>query len=79
MSLNKKIENFVKERDEALLSLDKAKILAYAEKYDVRFPKNELVFWASVHKSILAINSADEAQKAKSKAWLLKHGFKPSF
>ena len=79
MNLNNKIENFVKERDEALLSLDKAKILACAEKYGVRLPKNELVFWASVHKSILAINSADEAQKAKSKAWLLEHGFKPSF
>lgn len=72
------IEKFVKEHDEALLSLDEKKIKAYMKKYQVRFcPGNETVFWAGVHKAIIEINSASAEQKKKSHDWLVAHGFKP--
>ena len=38
------MEDFIKERNEALLSLDKEKILAYGKKYNVKFPENEKYF-----------------------------------
>lgn len=71
------MDQFTKERDAALLSLDKKRIEGYMRKYDVRYrPSNELVFWASVHKAILAIKSATPAQKLRSVQWLREHGFK---
>lgn len=38
------IQQFLKERDEAMFSLDKRKILAYCQKYQVPLPKSELAF-----------------------------------
>ena len=67
--------DFIKDRDEALLSLDKEKILAYCRKYGIAMPKDELAFWAGVHKSILHINSATDEQKQRSCEWLTNHGF----
>lgn len=72
------ISQLVKERDEALLSLDKKKIKAYMKKYNVSFePENETTFWAAVHKSIISIKSATDEQRAKSYNWLIQNGFKP--
>lgn len=71
------MNKFVKERDEALLSLDKKKIQKYAKKYRISIPKNETVFWAGVHKAIISINSASEEQKKQSYDWLNERGFKP--
>ena len=51
------IKEFVKERNEAMFSLEKEKIVAYCKKYDVPIPENEQVFWAGVYKSILAIEN----------------------
>lgn len=71
------IKVFVAERDFALLSLDKKRILDYIEKYDI--PQDEDLteeeFWAGVHYSILNLRSATEKQKAKSRAWLLVHNY----
>lgn len=39
------ISEFAKDRDEALLSLDKEKIIAYFRKCYIVMPKDELVFW----------------------------------
>lgn len=69
------LKQFVKERDESLLSLDKDKIQSFMRKYSVPFPKNELVFWAGVHKAIIHINSASTEQKFASIVWLENHGF----
>ena len=65
----------IKDRNEALLSLDKEKILAYYRKYDVPMPENEIIMWASVHKCILAIYDMPKDVKENSRAWLLRHGF----
>ncbi len=73
----KGLKRFIKERDEALLSLDKQKILTFCTKNMVPVPEDETVFWAGIHKSILHINSATKEQKKASFNWLLVHGFKP--
>lgn len=71
------IEKFCKERDAAFLSLDEKKIRAFARKYVIPVPKNELVFWAGVHKAIVHLNSATNEQKTASIIWLIEHGFSP--
>ena len=74
--MNKKeIKQLVKERDDALLSLDKDKIMRYMQRYGIPCPKNEIVFWAGIHKARMHINAATEQQKQESAAWLLQHGF----
>lgn len=70
------MEKFVKERNEAILSLDEKKIKRYCKKYRVPIPENETVFWAGVHKCIIHIDAAPLEQKLKSAAWLNQHGFK---
>lgn len=68
----------LKERDEALLSLDKDKIIKYSIKHGVTLPSNDIVFWAGVHKGILSLNSATDEQKSNSLKWLIENGFSPS-
>ena len=70
-------KNFIKERDEALLSLDKEKITKFLRKYGTPVPENETVFWAGVHKAIFHLDSANPGQKLKSMIWLVNHGFNP--
>lgn len=72
------INKFVKERNEALLSLDKKKITAYAKKYWVSMPKDELIFWAGIHKARLGIKDFPDDEKEKSRIWLKENGFKES-
>ena len=74
------LEDFVKERNEALFSLDRKKIEAYMIKYGeteiAQTPDN--VFWASVYKAICGIKDAPEAIVSKAKAWLHEHGMSPN-
>ena len=70
------IKKFLKERNEAIFSLEKEKIEAYCKKYDVPVPENEQVFWAGVYKSILAIKSSPEHLRLEASEWLDGHGFK---
>ncbi len=74
---NKAIRKFVKERDAALLSLDKEKIQRFCKKHGTPIPQDEKVFWAGVHKAILHMNAATEEQKLDSTLWLLENGFYP--
>lgn len=68
---------FIKERDEALLSLDRDKIEAYLRKYQVPVPQDDEVFWRGVHKAVCAIKNAPESAKKASKEWLREHGSNP--
>ncbi len=71
------IAAFVRERDEALRSLDRERIEAYMEKYHANFrPSSDLVFWAAVHKARLGITGFTPQEKAFSSDWLEKHGFR---
>lgn len=73
------IKDFVKDRDEALLSLDKEKIIKFSKKYGIPYTtSNETVFWAGIHKAIIQLKSATNEQKLNSVNWLTEHGFKPT-
>lgn len=69
------VKNFLKDRNEALLSLDKEKLLRYFTKYDIAVPSNEKVFWAGVHKARLSIKNIPVKEKEVSRKWLLENGF----
>lgn len=73
------ISDFVKERNEALFSLDKEKIKRYAKKYQIVVPDNDMIFWAGVYKSIVAIESAPKELKEKAVEWLIENGFTTDF
>lgn len=69
------LKEYAKERDAALLSLDKEKIVAHSKKWGIKLPSSDLALWAGVHKAILFTNSATPEQRECSEAWLIKHGF----
>ena len=70
------LESFVKERNEALFSLDREKIEAYMIKYgETEISQTpDTVFWASVYKAICGIKDTPEAIVNKATAWLHEHG-----
>jgi hypothetical protein len=67
-------QTFVKDRDEAILSLDPAKIRAYAAKYDTPCPGDDEVVIAGAHKAITALTHVSEETKALSRKWLSDRG-----
>lgn len=74
------MSDFIKERNAALLSLDKEKILAYGKKYNIKFPEDDKIFWAGVHKAICSLyfvanNNITLDQYTRSADWLRENGF----
>ncbi len=71
------IKEFIKQRNEALLSLDKEKILAVSKASgpSVLPPEDEKVFWAGVHYARLGVVDFSEEVKQESRAWLKNNGF----
>jgi hypothetical protein len=68
----RRMKQFVKERDHALLSMDKPTLLAYFAKWsDKQPPVDEKVFWASVHMARTGAQSLPMFERAASKRWLL--------
>lgn len=72
-----KYASFVKERNEALLSLDREKIERYAKKYGIPLPDSEEAFWRGVHKAICHITDIPFEVRQKSADWLFDHGSTP--
>jgi hypothetical protein len=74
-SADEQIAEFMKERNEALLSLDEWKIRGYLKKWngDVG-PAHPEAFWRGVHKAITAIPGLPLERRLASKAWLDSHG-----
>lgn len=71
------LEEFVAARNEALLSLDEAKIRAFFQKYNnTHLPTNMLTFWGSVHKDITDVPSFPIELRRASKSWLEERGLK---
>ena len=70
---------FLKDRDEALLSLDEQKIRDYMDKYNIQIEWSGIpeVFWRAVHKSRTAAKSLPMEARSLSKKWLIEHGSKP--
>ena len=71
------IDVYVKERNEAFLSLDKKRIERFCRKWHLCLPSNDTVFWCGVHKVIANIESAPKEKKENSIKWLEEHGFSP--
>ena len=69
------INQFLKDRTEALLSMDRHKIVAYYEKYGGIIAKSEVVFWAGVHKARTALRDLPETERMASEKWLEERGF----
>lgn len=71
------VQLFVKERNEALFSLDREKIEEFSRKYcetdDADVP--EEIFWAGVFKAILGINCSPPELVTQAKSWLHEHGY----
>ena len=73
----KELAEVLRIRDEALFSLDREKIEAYMRDYcGVEPPKNEIVFWATVYKSISGLKNAPADLKKKAADWLHGIGMK---
>src|SRR5262245_9950806 len=76
----KSIAEFVKERDAALLTLNRDVILAMYQKwaddddYNRMFNARDEVFWASVHKARTAATSLPLEARHASKTWLSARG-----
>lgn len=70
-------EECIRDRDEALLSMDKVKIIRYLEKYgeEIGWSKNEDLFWLTIHKARANLFSLPIEEQEKSKQWLSEHGF----
>ena len=66
--------SFVKERNQALFSLDRHKITEYFRKRGSDVPKNDIVFWAAVYKCICNIKDAPAELKEHAEMWLRSHG-----
>ena len=71
------LESFVKERNDALFSLDRRKIEAYLVKYgeEELTQTPDLLFWASVYKAICGIKGAPKEILEKAYTWLSINGF----
>ena len=74
------VASFVKERNDALFSLDRRKIEAYCAKYGDNDSADmpDVVFWAGVYKAICAIKNAPEDKVQIARTWLKAHGFSAS-
>ena len=74
------LEEFVKERNEALFSLDRCKIEAYMKKYGELEVEEieeitENLFWANVYQAICGIKDAPDELISKALMWLYKNGY----
>lgn len=71
------MEQFIKDRNEALFSLDRKKIEAYLRKYNGSNSDHlpEKAFWAEVHRAICNIKDAPPELQEQSKKWLKKNGY----
>lgn len=70
------LQEFLRDRDEALLSLDEGKLRAYMRKYGETPPSNPVVFWMAVHKAITACMSLPIEFRRASAMWLAVRGSK---
>lgn len=75
---DKDIRKMIKARDEALLSMDEARIRGYYRKYNgTEAPTDPNVFWRMVHKARTADRNLPMAARSASKRWLIEHGSEP--
>lgn len=69
------MKEFVKERNEALFSFDRSRIMEYLIKYGSPIPSDPNVFWGSVAKAVMNITNAPKDARQKAKDILDKLGW----
>ena len=68
-------KKFVKDRDAALLSLNRRKIEKFQKKWDIPNPcTSDEAFWRGVHKARVECLSLPDIERRKSALWLEKRG-----
>lgn len=75
--LRDEIKRCNRERDRAMTSMDREKILAYARKYGVNMtnlPAADEHFWAAVHICISGVETLPMPMRKASKKWLVERG-----
>ena len=75
------ISDFIKERNEAIFSLDRERIEAFAARQGTPYPKNtsDIVFWGSVYKAICNITNAPDDLVQTARRWLADHNMSEQF
>lgn len=68
-------DDFLKWRDEALLSMNKLKIRRFMQRFGIPIPKEDEVFWLAVHKLREATLEFPEDVRRESRLWLRQHGY----
>lgn len=69
------MNRFNQDRTAAFLSLDEGKIKSHYIKYGMKFPDDENLFWARVHKTILSMEGAPPELRTRSINWLKDKGY----
>lgn len=70
------LKQFLSDRYQALMSMDKDKILAFALKYDLHhIPSSDETFWIAVHKARTGANDLPKEERLKSHQWLIERNF----
>ena len=77
--MKSEMKTFVRDRDQALLSLDEKKIRAFCRKYNKPVSNNPVVFWAGIYKCILAMKNSPDHIRRQAEEWLDSHGFQRGF
>jgi len=70
------LNEFLADRQQALLSMDEPTLRAYAQKYGLHLPF-DASFWTIVHKSRTGDTTLPMFERAASKQWLFIHGSSP--
>lgn len=77
------MDEFIKDRNEAVASGDIEKVRAYCKKYDIEIPEDENIFKASMHKAVCNMYLMPDSkisleQYNRSYEWLIANGYTPS-
>lgn len=77
--MSTRTSKIIKERNDALFSLDRNKIERYMRKYDITIPEDSIVFWGAVYKDICNIPAAPPELVGQARVWLYAHGMSEKF
>ena len=70
------IQRFNAERNEALLTMDEARIRAFVRKWNrTDLPADPHIFWGAIHKAITGNGQLPLDFRRKSKEWLTQNGY----
>ncbi len=70
------VHEFVRERDEVLMSGDLDRVVAYLTKYSGYAPSSRKVAEIALHKARTGAKSLPLEMRKASKAWLVERGYK---